>query len=168
MEALTNDMQEVFRTVFGDDQLELSEAMTAADVDGWDSLAHLNLIVAIEKRFGVKFATAEISRLKGEGSNVGTMLELLGSEAELREQPASERLQHQVLATFDPGVGTLLLAANGSAAPGISGAVQRRISLHPGPQRDRLGGLGSLPGERVCRRSRARGVARTGGFLPCM
>ncbi len=39
---------------------------------------HLNLIVALEKRFGVKFATAEISRLKSEGSNLGTLLQMLG------------------------------------------------------------------------------------------
>jgi acyl carrier protein len=77
MESLKDDVEEVFRTVFGDDQLHLTEAMTSMDVDGWDSLAHINLIVAIERRFGVKFATAEISRLKSDGSNVGTMLDLL-------------------------------------------------------------------------------------------
>jgi acyl carrier protein len=77
METIEENVQDVFRGVFGDDQLVLSESTTAADVDGWDSLAHLNLIVAIEKRFGVKFATAEISRMKSEGSNVGTLHELL-------------------------------------------------------------------------------------------
>jgi len=77
MAALLDEVQNVFQNVFGDDQLEVQESTTAADVDGWDSLAHLNLIVALEKRFGVKFATAEISRLKAEGSNIGTLLELL-------------------------------------------------------------------------------------------
>jgi acyl carrier protein len=77
MDALLDDVEEVFRTVFGDEELHLTEAMTASDVDGWDSLAHLNLIVAIEKRFGIKIATAEISRLKSDGSNVGTLLDLL-------------------------------------------------------------------------------------------
>jgi acyl carrier protein len=77
MQSLKADVQEVFRGVFGDDQLQLSEATTADGVEGWDSLAHLNLIVALEKRFGVKFATAEISRLKNDGSNVGTLFELL-------------------------------------------------------------------------------------------
>ena len=57
--------------------------MTAEDVVGWDSLAHINLIIAIEKRLGVKFATAEISRLKEDGSNVGTMLELVARKRNL-------------------------------------------------------------------------------------
>jgi acyl carrier protein len=77
MDSLKGDLEDIFRTVFGDEELHLTEAMTAEDIDGWDSLAHLNLIVAIEKRFGVRFATAEISRLKSDGSNVGTLLELL-------------------------------------------------------------------------------------------
>ena len=77
MQSLLHEVQEVFRSVFGDDQLVLAEAMTASDIDGWDSLAHLNLIIALEKRFGVKFANAEISRLKADGSNVGTLLDLL-------------------------------------------------------------------------------------------
>lgn len=77
IESLTDDVQSVFRHVFADDQIEICEATTAADIDGWDSLAHLNLIIALEKRFGVKFATAEISRLKADGSNVGSLLEML-------------------------------------------------------------------------------------------
>jgi len=51
--------------------------MTAADVDGWDSLAHINLIIALEKRLGVRFATAEISRLKEDGQTVGSLLDLV-------------------------------------------------------------------------------------------
>ena len=77
METLELDVQTVFRQVFADDELQLTPSTTAADVDAWDSLAHLNLIVALEKRFGIKFATAEISRLKDDGSNVGTLLDLL-------------------------------------------------------------------------------------------
>jgi acyl carrier protein len=77
MEQLKDNVQEVFRSVFGDDELRLSETMTAADVDGWDSLAHLNLIVALEKRFGIRFATAEISKLKADGQNVGTLIEFI-------------------------------------------------------------------------------------------
>jgi acyl carrier protein len=77
MEALAADVQGVFRNVFGDDQLEIADTTSAGDIDGWDSLAHLNLIIALEKRFHIKFATAEISRMKNDGSNVGTMLDLL-------------------------------------------------------------------------------------------
>jgi len=77
MHLLLADVQDLFRGVFGDEQLSVHESTTAADVEGWDSLAHLNLIIAMEKHFGIKFATAEISRLKADGSNVGTLLELL-------------------------------------------------------------------------------------------
>jgi acyl carrier protein len=70
-------MEEIFRNVFGDQQLVLRDDMTANDVEGWDSLAHINLMIAVEKRFGVRFATAEISRLKGDGQTVGRLLDLV-------------------------------------------------------------------------------------------
>lgn len=77
MENLRNDIQDVFRAVFEDEQLVLRDDMTAANVEGWDSLTHINLIIAIEKKLGIRFATAEISRLNDQGQNVGTMLEMI-------------------------------------------------------------------------------------------
>jgi acyl carrier protein len=77
MQPVRTELQDVFRQVFGDDQIVLRDATTADDIDGWDSMMHINLIIAIEKRFGVKFATAEISRMKGEDQNVGTLVQLL-------------------------------------------------------------------------------------------
>jgi acyl carrier protein len=70
-------LQGVLREVFGDDTLEVSEKTTADDVDGWDSLAHVNIVIAVEKRFGVRFAAAEIAALKGEGQNLGSFRQLL-------------------------------------------------------------------------------------------
>ena len=67
----------MFQDVFGDDTIVIEDSMTAADIDGWDSLMHINLIVALEKRFKVRFATAEMSGLKDEDQNVGTLLQLL-------------------------------------------------------------------------------------------
>ena len=77
MEEIRERVQDVFREVFDDPTLVLNDRMTADDVDGWDSLAHINLMIAIEKRLGVKFATAEISRLKENGKNVGNLLDLV-------------------------------------------------------------------------------------------
>jgi acyl carrier protein len=77
MESITEQVQDVFRTVFEYPALILTDGMTAADIDGWDSLAHINLIIAIEKRLGVKFATAEISRLKEDDANVGKLKDLV-------------------------------------------------------------------------------------------
>jgi acyl carrier protein len=77
MDQLRKDAQQVLREVFGDDTIAWTDTMTAGDVPGWDSLGHLNLIIALEKRFGIKFATAEIARLKEEGQNAGTLVALL-------------------------------------------------------------------------------------------
>ncbi len=82
MTDIQDGFQEVFRDVFDDPSLVVTEETTAEDVDGWDSLTHINLIIAIEKLFGVKFATAEISRLKDDGSNVGSMMALVAQKRE--------------------------------------------------------------------------------------
>ena len=77
MDDLEQTLQNIFREVFDDEQLVLDRALTSADVPGWDSMAHLNLIIAVEAAFGVRFATAEISRLKEDDQNVGTFIDLL-------------------------------------------------------------------------------------------
>jgi acyl carrier protein len=64
------NLTEVFRDVFDDDALTLSADTTAADVEGWDSQAHVTLIVAAEMRFGVRFRTAELEKLKNVGEFV--------------------------------------------------------------------------------------------------
>jgi acyl carrier protein len=77
MNALQSELQDIFRRVFDDDALAITEATSAADIDGWDSMAHINLIIAIEKQFGVKFAGGEIAALGRRGQTVGDMLKLL-------------------------------------------------------------------------------------------
>jgi acyl carrier protein len=77
MDRLRTDVQDVFRLVFGDDAIALTDATTADDIDGWDSMMHINLIIALEKRLGVKFAAAEISGMKGNDQNVGSLIKLL-------------------------------------------------------------------------------------------
>ena len=77
MSDVRQQAQEVFRQVFDDPEIVLRDEMTAEDVPGWDSLTHINLMVATEKRFKIKFATAEISKLKDEGQNVGSLLALI-------------------------------------------------------------------------------------------
>lgn len=63
----------VFREVFDEDDLKLTPEMTADDVDGWDSLSHIRLILAVSKSFDVKFSASEIGGLK----NVGQLVDLL-------------------------------------------------------------------------------------------
>tara|TARA_B100000787_G_C16163709_1_gene282771 strand:- start:496 stop:735 length:240 start_codon:yes stop_codon:yes gene_type:complete len=63
----------IFKEVFNDDDLIITYSTTAKEVDGWDSLAHIRLIVAIEKSFNLRFTAAEISELE----NVGEMINLI-------------------------------------------------------------------------------------------
>jgi acyl carrier protein len=61
----------IFRDVFFEDDLVLSPETTADDVDGWDSLTHIRLVLAVSKAFGVKFSASEIGNLKNVGEFVG-------------------------------------------------------------------------------------------------
>jgi acyl carrier protein len=67
----------IFRDVFDDDELELKPELTAHDVDGWDSLTHLRVLLSAEQAFGVKFTTAEIGKLQ----NVGDLATLIQARA---------------------------------------------------------------------------------------
>ncbi len=60
----------VFREVFEDDSIQITDVMTADDIDGWDSLSHVNLIVAVEMKFNVRFSQKELLTFK----NVGDLL----------------------------------------------------------------------------------------------
>jgi acyl carrier protein len=66
MDILT-ELNNVFRQVFDDNSLTVTRATTANDIDEWDSLTHMNLVVAVELRFGVKFALGELQSLKNVG-----------------------------------------------------------------------------------------------------
>lgn len=66
MTTLTR-LDEVIREVFDDPDMVLTDATTARDVPGWDSLAHVNLMFSIESEFGIAFSSAELSRLQDVG-----------------------------------------------------------------------------------------------------
>jgi acyl carrier protein len=57
----------IFRDILDEDNLELRPSLTAADVPEWDSFNHINLIVAVESKFGIKFQTAELESLQTVG-----------------------------------------------------------------------------------------------------
>lgn len=63
-------LTEVFHDIFDDPTLVLKPETSAADIPDWTSFIHVNLIVATEQRFGVKFSTADIERLKSVGDLV--------------------------------------------------------------------------------------------------
>jgi acyl carrier protein len=60
-------LERVFRHVFDDDDLVLTRATTAGDVEGWDSIMHVTLMVNVEKEFKIKFSSSEIAGLKNVG-----------------------------------------------------------------------------------------------------
>jgi len=68
-------LNEVFRDVFDDEDITVSDTTTANDIDDWDSLEHINLIVAIEDCFGMKFNMGEVTTMK----NVGAMVDIIMS-----------------------------------------------------------------------------------------
>jgi acyl carrier protein len=70
---IIEELVPIFRNVFDDDELIIDPSTTAIDIDGWDSLAHIRLIVAIEKHFGFRFSATEIYEI----DSVGEMADLI-------------------------------------------------------------------------------------------
>ncbi len=73
MTEIKSEVNEVFREVFDDQNITITEQMTAADVDGWDSVNHITLICAIEDKFSVRFSPREVAAL----NSVGDLLTLI-------------------------------------------------------------------------------------------
>ena len=77
-EEIYGKLNEVFQDVFDDEDITVNDATVAADVDGWDSLEHINLIVAVERCFGIKFTMGQTTHLKNVGEMVDVIIEKLG------------------------------------------------------------------------------------------
>ncbi|CAN7196169.1 acyl carrier protein [Rhizobacter sp. LjRoot28] len=76
-DAIYEKLTAIFHDVFDDDSIVVTPELTADDVDEWDSLSHIRLVLAVEKKFGLKFSAAEVGRLK----NVGEFVALISSRA---------------------------------------------------------------------------------------
>ena len=64
-------LQLIFRDIFDDDTVVVTDATTAEDIEDWDSLTHLQLIAAVEDKFNIHFSLGEINNF----ANVGAMVE---------------------------------------------------------------------------------------------
>ena len=73
-------INEIAKDVFDNDEVELTEATTAADVEEWDSLSHLSLVSDIEDEFGIRFTLAEISGSKNVGELVDAIIKHMGEK----------------------------------------------------------------------------------------
>ena len=74
-DSITERLTDIFREVFENDTIMVQREMTARDIEGWDSMAHLRLILAIERRFAVRLPSTKVAGLK----NVGDMIDLISS-----------------------------------------------------------------------------------------
>jgi acyl carrier protein len=66
-EQIKSEVQDVFRRVFGDDTLAVTQKTTQDDIEAWDSLEHINILSIIEQKYGVKFDLNEVMEIKTAG-----------------------------------------------------------------------------------------------------
>lgn len=78
--SIVQELNPIFRDVLDLPKLDLVSESNASNVEGWDSLAHINLVVAIEKNYKIKFALGELQGLK----NVGDMADLIQKKVDSR------------------------------------------------------------------------------------
>lgn len=74
-EEVFERLNAVFQDVFDDDEIEIDDDTTAADIDGWDSLMHITLMDAVEEEFDVSFDMKTVVKLKNVGEMVDVILE---------------------------------------------------------------------------------------------
>ena len=77
----------IFQDVFDEESIEVTPELSAKDVDGWDSLTHIRLLLTVERAFKIKFSTSEIGKLE----NVGDLVKLIKSRTQVMhaETPSS-------------------------------------------------------------------------------
>ena len=81
-ETICETLRQVFCETFEDDQIELKPEMTSDDIEGWDSLSHVNLMMAIELRFGIEFSMKESLSF----ANVGALVACIERKLASRDQ----------------------------------------------------------------------------------
>ena len=75
-EEILEIVRRIFREVFDDDTLEVNDSTNSSDIEDWDSLEHISLVVSMENEFNLKFDLKEVNKL----ANVGEMVDLIASK----------------------------------------------------------------------------------------
>lgn len=88
MGQILSELQDVFRRIFDDDCLVIGGETTSTDIDGWDSIAHINLIIAIERSFGIKFSASDLASMKETEQKVGNLVSLVTEKIAAKGEPA--------------------------------------------------------------------------------
>jgi len=76
-EEVFDKLNEIFRRNFDDDEIELNDETSSEDIEDWDSLEQINLVVAIQDTFNVKFNIDEVNAMKNVGEMVDSILDKL-------------------------------------------------------------------------------------------
>jgi acyl carrier protein len=75
-DEMVSKLTPIFRNIFGDNSLEITDDLSAANVENWDSLSHMLLITEIESQFAIKFKLKDLNKMK----NVGDMMAIINSK----------------------------------------------------------------------------------------
>ena len=73
------EMSQIFREVLNNSSIQLRNETTAADIEEWDSLNHIELVVALEKHFKIKFNFAELQKFKNVGEMCDSIVSKIGA-----------------------------------------------------------------------------------------
>jgi len=79
-EDVYSKLTEIFRSNFDDDSIQLSDETSSGDIKEWDSLEQVNLVVAIQEAFKIRFNIEEVNQMSNVGEMVDFILEKLGDQ----------------------------------------------------------------------------------------
>lgn len=76
-DEVKNTVQDIFRDIFDDDELIITDETNAEDIEDWDSIEHISLVVAMEKEFSLKFDIKKVNALENVGGMIDLIMEML-------------------------------------------------------------------------------------------
>lgn len=76
LNSIKEKIKEILVSILEHDNFEISDELTAKDVDGWDSLSHMMIITKIEEGFNIRFKLRELNKMK----NMGSLITLINSK----------------------------------------------------------------------------------------